>query len=50
MADLGDVLHYLDWMEATSQYLVSARDLWVEDDLALYESRLVRVQVKAGLV
>src|SRR5207247_294523 len=49
MVELGDVLRYLDWMEGTSQYLGSAEDSWIEDDLAFYELRLARARVKAGL-
>jgi len=53
MAALGDVLRYLDWMEATSQYLASPLSSWVEDsegDLVLYEGLLARARVTAGLV
>jgi hypothetical protein len=53
MADVGDVLRYLDWMEGTSQYLASSSSSWVEElegDLLLYEMLLQRATLKAALL
>jgi len=53
MANLGDVLRYLDWMEGTGQYLASSSNSEVvemEADLLLYEGLLARARITAGLL
>jgi hypothetical protein len=53
MANVGNVLRYLDWIEGTAEYLASSPDSWIEPleaDLLLYGELLERAILKAGLL